>query len=140
RQGNRPPRSQTRDLFVTADGRVKILDFGLARQTLAFAGADATVSPTLERHTDPGMVLGTVGYMSPEQVRGEPGDHRSDLFSFGAVLYELVSGRRAFQRGTSVETMAAILREEAPELTSTASGVSHELTRIIQHCLEKNPA
>ena len=128
------------NVFVTSDGQVKILDFGLARQTLVFAGEDATASPTIERHTEPGAVLGTVGYMSPEQVRGEPGDHRSDLFSFGAVLYELVSGRRAFQRGTSVETMAAILREEAPELTSTASGVSHELTRIIQHCLEKNPA
>jgi len=127
------------NLFVTSDGRLKILDFGLARQTLAVAGADATVSPTLERHTDPGTVLGTVGYMSPEQVRGEAGDHRSDLFSFGAVLYELVSGRRAFQRGTAAETMTAILREDPPELTSAPATVSPGLARVIQHCLEKAP-
>jgi eukaryotic-like serine/threonine-protein kinase len=129
------------NVFVTADGRVKILDFGLARETPAFAGADASVSPTIERHTDPGTVLGTVGYMSPEQVRGEPGDQRSDLFSFGAVLYELVSGRRAFQRNTAAETMTAILREDPPELsTMPAGGVSGLLARIILHCLEKNPA
>jgi hypothetical protein len=129
------------NVFVTADGRVKILDFGLARQTLAFAAADATVSPTIERHTDPGTVLGTVGYMSPEQARGEPGDQRSDLFSLGAVLYELVSGRRAFQRDTAAETLTAILREDPPELTSAATaGVPPALVRVVQHCLEKNPA
>ena len=129
------------NVFVTADGRVKILDFGLARQTLAFAAADATVSPTIERHTDPGTVLGTVGYMSPEQARGEPGDQRSDLFSLGAVLYELVSGRRAFQRDTAAETLTAILREDAAELTSaSAGGVPPALARVVQHCLEKNPA
>ncbi len=128
------------NVFVTSDGRVKILDFGLARQTPAFTGADATMSPTLERHTDPGTVLGTVGYMSPEQVRGEPGDHRSDLFSFGAVLYELVSGRRAFQRGTAAETMTAILREDPAELTSTpAAALPPGLARIVNHCVEKNP-
>src|SRR5580765_6052234 len=92
------------NVFVTADGRVKILDFGLARQTSAFAAADTTMSPTIERRTDPGTVLGTVGYMSPEQARGEAGDARSDLFSLGVVLYELVSGRRAFQRDTAAET------------------------------------
>jgi len=129
------------NVFVTTDGRVKILDFGLARQTLAFAEADATVSPTIERHTDPGTVLGTVGYMSPEQARGEPGDPRSDLFSLGTVLYELVSGRRAFQRDTAAETLTAILREDPPELTAgSASGVPPALTRVVQHCLEKNPA
>src|SRR5207247_10545948 len=83
------------NVFTPSDGRAKILDFGLARQMFSFAGADLTNSPTLDRHTDPGTVLGTVGYMSPEQVRGEAGDHRSDIFSFGAVLYELLSGRRA---------------------------------------------
>jgi serine/threonine protein kinase/Tol biopolymer transport system component len=128
------------NLFVTADGRLKILDFGLARQTIGFAGADATVSPTLERHTDPGTVLGTVGYMSPEQVRGETGDHRSDLFSFGCVLYELLSGRRAFQRGTAAETMTAILREEPPELTAApTSAIAPGLARVVEHCLEKHP-
>src|SRR6266511_2202148 len=106
------------NVFVTRDGRVKILDFGLARQTIAITGADVTASPTFERHTEPGTVLGTAGYMSPEQVRGEAGDHRSDIFSFGCVLYEMLSGRRAFQSGTAAETMTAILREEPPELAS----------------------
>jgi eukaryotic-like serine/threonine-protein kinase len=129
------------NVFVTADGRIKILDFGLARQTLGFAGSDATVPPTIERHTDPGTVLGTVGYMSPEQARGEPGDQRSDLFSLGVVLYELVSGRRAFQRDTAAETLTAILRDDPPELAAaSASDVPPALARVIQHCLEKNPA
>jgi serine/threonine protein kinase/dipeptidyl aminopeptidase/acylaminoacyl peptidase len=130
------------NVFVTADGRVKILDFGLARQTLAFGGADATASPTIERHTDPGTVLGTVGYMSPEQARGEPGDQRSDIFSLGALLYELVSGRRAFQRDTAAETLTAILREEPPDLSPSSSWAVPPpgLARVIQHCLEKSPA
>src|SRR2546428_654205 len=126
------------NLFVTSDGRVKILDFGLARQTLAFSGADATVSPTLERHTDPGTVLGTVGYMSPEQVRGETGDHRSDLFSFGCVLYELLSGRRAFQRGTAAETMTAILRgDPPPPANGFGASLPAGLARVVQQCLQK---
>jgi eukaryotic-like serine/threonine-protein kinase len=124
--------------FVTRDGRVKILDFGLARQAVAFAGADVTASPTFERHTEPGTVLGTVGYMSPEQVRGETGDHRSDIFSFGCVLYEMLMGRRAFQRGTAAETMTAILREDPPEPDPTLSAaVPPGLVRIVHHCLEK---
>jgi hypothetical protein len=98
------------------------------------------MSPTIGRFTDPGTVLGTVGYMSPEQVRGEPGDHRSDIFSFGAVLYELVSGRRAFQRSTAAETMTAILREETPPLDDHVSGgLPPALGHIVQHCLEKSP-
>jgi Tol biopolymer transport system component len=126
------------NVFVTRDGRVKILDFGLARQTMAYGAVDATASPTFERHTDPGTVLGTAGYMSPEQVRGETGDHRSDIFSFGCVLYEMVSGRRAFQAGTAAETMTAILREEPPELVSpTAVAAPPALVRIVHHCLEK---
>jgi len=126
------------NVFVTSDGRVKILDFGLARQTPAFAGPDATMSPTLERHTDAGTVLGTVGYMSPEQARGEPGDHRSDLFSLGTLLYELITGRRAFQRDTAAETLTAILREDPPELTATSS-LPPAIVRLVHHCLEKNP-
>ena len=130
------------NVFVTTDGRVKILDFGLARHTVAFArSADVTTVPGVTRPTDPGTVLGTVGYMSPEQARGEPGDQRSDIFSLGVLLYELVSGRRAFHRDTAAETMTAILREEPPPLTESASSaVPPGLARVIDHCLEKNPA
>ena len=127
------------NVFVTASGQVKILDFGLARRTDAFASSD-TMSPTVGRFTDPGTVMGTVGYMSPEQVRGEPGDHRSDIFSFGAVLYELVSGHRAFERSTAAETMTAILREEPPNVSEhTSTGLPPALGQIVHHCLEKSP-
>jgi eukaryotic-like serine/threonine-protein kinase len=129
------------NIFVTSDGRVKILDFGLARQMSAPADTDATDAPTFERQTDPGTVLGTSGYMSPEQVRGEAGDHRSDLFSFGIVLYELVAGQRAFRRPTSPETMLAILRDDPPEIApGVAAAMPAGLLRVIHHCLEKNPA
>jgi serine/threonine protein kinase len=130
-----------KNLFVTASGQVKILDFGLARRgNVQPAGAE-TMSPTIGRLTDPGTVLGTVGYMSPEQVRGEAGDHRSDIFSFGAVLYELVTGRRAFQRDTPAETMTAILRDEPPSLTEQVSStVPPAVGHIVHHCLEKSPS
>jgi serine/threonine protein kinase/Tol biopolymer transport system component len=129
------------NVFVTTDGRVKILDFGLARNTVKLAGsADVTTVPGFSRPTDPGTVLGTVGYMSPEQARGEPGDQRSDIFSLGVVLYELVSGRRAFHRETAAETMTAILREEPPALTeSSSAAVPPGIARVIDHCLEKTP-
>jgi TolB-like protein/Flp pilus assembly protein TadD len=126
------------NIFLTSDGRVKILDFGLAREIKAAAPGD-TDSPTVSRFTDPGMVMGTVGYMSPEQVRGESADHRSDTFSLGCVLYEMASGRRAFERETVAETMTAILREEPEQPVATDSGVAPELQRIITRCLEKNP-
>ncbi|HSO73548.1 MAG TPA: protein kinase, partial [Blastocatellia bacterium] len=130
------------NLFVTKDGRVKILDFGLAKlKPQAFAGGVNTEAPTapLDAETESGVILGTVGYMSPEQVRGERVDHRSDIFSFGAILHEMLSGKRAFQRGTPVETMSAILNEELPELSDINEGIAQEMGRVVRHCLEKRP-
>ncbi len=124
------------NVFVTRVGRVKILDFGLAAQLTDNAG-DAD-SPTIAGGTEPGMILGTVGYMSPEQVRGAKVDHRTDIFALGAVLFELLTGRRAFQRDTSAETMTAILKEDVPELSSTGRQVPPPLDRIVRRCLEKN--
>jgi eukaryotic-like serine/threonine-protein kinase len=124
------------NIVVTSDGLVKILDFGLARQApVEVAGASAA---TFQQDTAAGSVLGTVGYMSPEQVRGEPVDARSDLFAFGSVLYEMLTGRRAFQRDTTAETMTAILREDPPELALSRGDLPPALDRIVRHCLEKN--
>ena len=125
------------NLFVTKDGIVKILDFGLARQALV-ASAEDTHSPTLERETGPGVVLGTVAYMSPEQARGETVDHRSDLFALGSVLYEMLSGRRAFHGDSPVETLSAILKEEPPGVPGERQ-VPPALDRLVRHCLEKKP-
>jgi serine/threonine protein kinase len=128
------------NLFITKEDRVKILDFGLAKLAQP---TNETVSQTdiatRKVHTDPGTVMGTAGYMSPEQVRGRAVDHRSDIFSFGAVLYEMLSGKRAFRGESAIETLNAILKEEPEELTNTKANIAPALERVVWHCLEKSP-
>src|SRR5664280_2311020 len=126
------------NLFVSKDGHLKILDFGLAKRVEQVPPGKETSAPTASGHTQPGTVMGTAGYMSPEQVRGLPVDHRSDIFSFGAILYELLSGKRAFKRDTAADAMAAIMKEEPPELSESGRNVSPALDRIVSHCLEKS--
>ena len=123
-------------IFLTTDGRVKILDFGLAKTTASMPGS---AEETAAAVTGEGIVLGTVGYMSPEQVRGQTVDARADVFALGAVLYEMLSGRRAFHRDTAADTMSAILREEPPAIADTGVILPPGLDRIVRHCLEKNP-
>lgn len=126
------------NLFITKDGRVKILDFGLAKLAQSLGGVDgAAVAASVG--TEPGVVLGTVGYMSPEQVRGSTADHRTDIFAFGATLYEMLTGRRAFQKPTSAETMTAILNEDPPGISQVVPNFSPALQRVVHRCLEKNP-
>src|SRR5882724_9891661 len=138
------------NIFVAKDGRVKILDFGLAKlkeipkpeirnqkstdAATIRIGADAIINTT-----EPGAVLGTPAYMSPEQVRGDPADHRADIFAFGCVLYEMLSGTRAFRRNTPVESMNAVLNDALPELSTTHPNIPLALARIVERCLEKQP-
>jgi Tol biopolymer transport system component/predicted Ser/Thr protein kinase len=128
------------NLFLTSDGRVKILDFGVAKLTRPAVSPDSqTEAPTATRATEAGVVLGTVGYMSPEQILGKTIDPRSDVFSLGVVLYEMLAGERPFRGETAPATMAAILRDEPPDLAATDPGLSPALSRIVRHCLEKEP-
>ena len=129
------------NIFITNDGRVKLLDFGLAKLTSANDATESqTEVPTRKVNTDPGTVMGTMGYISPEQLKGQHVDHRSDIFSFGVILYEMLSGKRAFRGDSMAETMSAILREDPPDLSETNKTVSPALERVVRHCLEKNPA
>jgi len=128
------------NIFVNKDGRIKILDFGLAKlaQKANAAAADDGITLT-SSHTAAGVVMGTASYMAPEQVRGEVADPRTDIFAFGAVLYEMLSGKRAFRRDTPAETMTAVLKEDPPELSDPGHPISPALDRIVRRCLEKNP-
>ena len=128
------------NLFLTKDGRLKVLDFGLAKLTQAQVPSADSTTVTIREETDRGAVLGTVGYMAPEQVRGHAADARSDIFAFGVVLYKMLTGRRAFQKATSAETMSAILNEDPPPVSHTVENLPPSLQRIVSRCLEKKPS
>src|SRR5450755_484410 len=127
------------NIFVTKDGRVKILDISLAKLTQTKTALADGPTVSRQERTEPGVVMGTVGYMSPEQVRGKAADHRADIFAFGAILYEMLTGRRAFKEPTSTETMTAILNDDPPGISQIAPGTPPGLLRIVHRCLEKNP-
>ena len=126
------------NIFITRDGRIKILDFGLAKLAPK-PGSQSDERTLTSSHTVAGVVMGTASYMAPEQVRGEPADTRTDIFAFGSVLYEMLSGVRAFRRDTAAETMTAVLKDDPPELSDPRRAVSPTLDRIVRRCVEKSP-
>jgi serine/threonine protein kinase len=127
------------NVFVSRDGHVKLLDFGLARATRPGEGVGPTGTQPLSVHTEPGVLLGTLGYMSPEQARGEPADARSDLFGLGTILFEMLAGRRAFRRDTAADTLAAVLQDDPMPALEAMPQVPAALARVVRRCLEKRP-
>src|SRR5215469_11371780 len=126
------------NVFIAKDGRTKILDFGLAKLDPSKTSSVDSPTASYQVQTDPRHVMGTVGYMSPEQVRGQVADARSDIFAAGAVLYEMVTGKRAFHKATSADTMSAILNEDPQPISQVAPSVPLGLQRIVNRCLAKN--
>ena len=130
------------NLFLTKDGRIKILDFGIAKllnSTFDSEAGEAGSIASMTTQTRSGSLLGTIAYMSPEQLRGKAVDHRTDIFSFGAIFYEMLTGKRAFAGETQVDTMTLILKEDPPEMIREGQDIPAVFEQVVRHCLEKEP-